>query len=178
VARRPLQLNMRLPQAIWAALWPWTPDAPTPQPNALQLTLRHIHSHSGPRVVFKDVLDRHRLHIAQQTPQFPTSYSLIPIRTKTYKPRSQAQFFTAREDSLKRLARKRRGELVEDEDPTMVIWDEWDVPGPNTKDRETLTTLAKMTWNAYLTPDDGTWYDLGEDWGQVSIDFLSHVSIC
>lgn len=165
---------MRLPQAIWAALWPWTPDVPETQPSALNLTLRHIHAHSGPRVVFKDVLDRHRLHIEQQTPQFPTSYALIPGRTKTYKPRSQAQFFAAREESLKRLSKRRRGELVPDEEP-VVAWDEWDVPGPNTNDRETLKVLAKMTWNAYLTPDDGTWYDLGEDWGSVSAHSFSNL---
>ncbi|KAG8807458.1 putative lipase atg15 [Serendipita sp. 399] len=155
---------MRLPQALFLGLWPWTPE-PTPStPNTLNFTLRHIHGHKGRQVVFKDVLERHRFSIAQHTPQYETSFALTPVRTKTYKPRSQAEFFQAREASLRRQRRKRRGELVEDEE-VVVAWDEWDVPGPNTGDRETLKVLAKMTWNAYMTPDDGQWYDLGEDWG-------------
>ena len=30
--------------------------------------------------------------------------------------------------------------------------------GPDVKDRQTLLTLAKMTSNAYVTPDSGQWW--------------------
>jgi putative lipase involved disintegration of autophagic bodies len=157
---------MHLPQAILWALWPWTPEPIIQPSNSLNLTLRHVHGHQGAKVVFKDILDHHKFQITQQTPQFETSFSLTPRMVKTYKPRSQEQFFKAREQSIRKQWLQRRGMLVE-EDDIVVAWDEWDVPGPDSGSRETLLVLAKMTWNSYLTPDDSTWYDLGSDWGQV-----------
>jgi lipase ATG15 len=186
------QLEMRLPQAIaWVlSLWPSPPIEPAPPTklDTLKLTLRHVHAHKGGRVVFKDVSDQQRFFIQQQPAeedgrQIETSYQITPRLMKTYKPRSQAQFFEAREASLKKLRQRRCGfplatnQNQKDEDDIVVTWDEWDVPGPDTESRETLTVLAKMTWNAYMTPEDGSWYDLGADWGQVCIFFasLAHV---
>jgi lipase ATG15 len=182
------QLEMRLPQAIaWAlSLWPSPPIEPAPPTklDTLNLTLRHVHAHKGGRVVFKDVSDQQRFFIQQQPAegdgrQIETSYQITPRLMKTYKPRSQAQFFEAREASLKKLRQRRCGFPLasnpnkKDEEDIVVVWDEWDVPGPDTESRETLTVLAKMTWNAYMTPDDGSWYDLGADWGQVCIFCVS-----
>lgn len=54
-----------------------------------------------------------------------------------------------------------------EEQEVVVSWDEWDVPGPDTSKRDNLMVLAKMTWNSYMTPDDATWYDLGDGWPNV-----------
>jgi putative lipase involved disintegration of autophagic bodies len=45
-----------------------------------------------------------------------------------------------------------------------VQWEEDEVEGPDVEDRETLLTLAKMTYDAYIEPTDDDWYDLGGDW--------------
>ncbi|GFZ42645.1 Autophagy-related protein 15 [Saitozyma sp. JCM 24511] len=37
-------------------------------------------------------------------------------------------------------------------------WEDVEVLGPDVKDRQTLLTLAKMTSNAYVTPDSGQWW--------------------
>jgi lipase ATG15 len=48
-----------------------------------------------------------------------------------------------------------------------VPWEEDTVLAPDVRDRETLLMLAKMTSNAYSTPEDKDWYDLGEGWNKV-----------
>ncbi|WVF67139.1 hypothetical protein IAT40_001884 [Kwoniella sp. CBS 6097] len=42
-------------------------------------------------------------------------------------------------------------------------WDDVEVVVPDTTDRQTLITLAKMTSNAYVLPDGGEWWPTG-DW--------------
>jgi hypothetical protein len=74
------------------------------------------------RVVFKDV---NRNHLQAFGAVAETSYSFTPIRQRTYRPRSQSDFFRAREVSKGRM---RKGNYS-DEDDVVVIWDEWDVPG-------------------------------------------------
>lgn len=175
--RAPSEYGMRLPLAFTWAIWPWAPEPPQPSLNTLEFTLRHFHAHQAARIVLKDVLDHHRLAIAQQTPEYNTTFSLVPRLTKIQRPRSQQQFFQAREASLRRERKRLRGEPVENEE-IAVVWDEWDVPGPNTGSRDALLVLAKMTWNAYIPPEDGTWYDLGEDWGTVCTISLLQIVIC
>ena len=157
----PLFVPMYLPTFL-ALFWPSPSQRPLdpPKPQEIEVRLRHIHAHSGGRVVFKDV---HRNHLQAFGAVAETSYSFTPIRQRTYRPRSQSDFFRAREVG-KRRARQRN---YDDEDDVVVTWDEWDVPGPDHASRDTLTALAKMTWNAYMTPDDGTWYDLGDSWPNV-----------
>lgn len=48
-----------------------------------------------------------------------------------------------------------------------LLWKEIDILGPNVTDRKTLLTLAKMTGNAYTTPNAKDWYDLGSYWNAV-----------
>lgn len=168
---------MRLPKGLLVGLWPWavndaqTPEAlppstPIPASSKLSFTLRHIHGHRGSQVALKDISPSDLVRIQTSNPDYQTTFDIPPVRVKTYKPREQAQFFRVREASVRRAWMQRRGfpiSVLDKEE--VVIWDEWEVPGPNTGDRETLRTLAKMTWNAYIPPDDGQWYDLGEDWG-------------
>ena len=171
---------MRLPRAFLVSLWPWAannsqmpeglpPSTPLPSSNKLTFTLRHAHGHRGSQVALRDISASELVTIQTFNPEQQIAFDISPINVKTYKPREQAQFFRAREASVRRAWMRRRGfpaKAVEDEE--VVIWDEWEVPGPNTGDRDTLRTLAKMTWNAYMSPDDGQWYDLGDDWGTVS----------
>ncbi|KAK8861512.1 hypothetical protein IAR55_002333 [Kwoniella newhampshirensis] len=42
-------------------------------------------------------------------------------------------------------------------------WEDVEVVAPDMKDRQTVITLAKMTSNAYVTPDSGEWWPVG-DW--------------
>ncbi|KIM26024.1 hypothetical protein M408DRAFT_73453 [Serendipita vermifera MAFF 305830] len=154
---------MYIPKVFTWALWPWAPEPQKTSLKPLEFTLRHVHAHTGARVVFKDVMEHQRLSIAETTPEFSTSFTLTPRSTKVHRPRSQQQFFQAQEASRNRLRKRRRGELVED-DEISVAWDEWDVPGPDTGSRDALLVLAKMSWNTYILPEDPQWYDLS-DWG-------------
>jgi lipase ATG15 len=43
-------------------------------------------------------------------------------------------------------------------------WEDVDVVAPDVHDRQTLITLAKMTSDAYTTPDQADWYPLGKHW--------------
>ena len=43
-------------------------------------------------------------------------------------------------------------------------WEDVEVAGPDITDRQTLITLAKMMSNAYVLPDGGEWWPLGEKW--------------
>jgi putative lipase involved disintegration of autophagic bodies len=47
-------------------------------------------------------------------------------------------------------------------------WQEDDVDGPAIDKRETVLVLAKMTNNAYLSPGESGWYDMGGNWTAVS----------
>jgi lipase ATG15 len=158
---------MYLPTFL-ALFWPSAPQRPLdpPKPQEIEVRLRHVHAHSGGRVVFKDV---NETHLQAFSAVAETSYSFTPISQKTYRPRSQNDFFRAREVSKGRM-RKRSHSSEKD---VVVIWDEWEVPGPNHGSRDTLIPLAQMTWNSYMTPEDGTWYDLGDAWPNVGLLYIS-----
>ena len=92
----------------------------------------------------------------------------VRLRTrpvKTHRPRSMEQFATARWRSMT------QGESEK------VLWDGEVVEGPDTEDRETLLTLAKMTYNAYIEPKDDDWYDLDKNWEPVGITFWSILTL-
>ena len=158
---------MYLPTFL-ALFWPSPPQRPLdlPKSPAIEVKLRHVHAHSDGRVVFKDV---NKNHLQAFSVVAETSYSFTPIRQKTYRPRSQNDFFRARDVSKGRMRKRSHS----NEDDVVVIWDEWDVPGPDHGSRDALTALAKMTWNAYMTPDDGTWYDLGDEWPNVGFEYTA-----
>ena len=41
-------------------------------------------------------------------------------------------------------------------------WEDVEIQGPDVTDRQTLITLAKMMSNAYVLPDGGEWWPVGE----------------
>lgn len=140
------------------ALWPFYTPVTEPEPQ-LEFTLRHIHAHKGSTIVLQDVPPSANI-------LGETSFKLKPQMLKTFKPRSQSDFFMAQRQGF------RQREQVE------IPWDEWEIPGPNTSSRDTLSVLAKMTWNAYLLPDDTTWYDLGDHWSRVGLSYSLFPSKC
>lgn len=117
-------------------------------PKRLSLQLRHLHGHTGSRVVFADVP---KSDVLTQT----NAYSLKTRRIKRHRPRSVESFDKARWRSI------HKGESEH------LAWDEDEVDGPDVNDRESLLVLAKMTYNAYVQPTDPDWYDLGDKWPYV-----------
>ena len=65
-----------------------------------------------------------------------------------------------------------------------LAWDTTTIPGPDTTSRETLLLLAKMTYNAYTSPDASDWYPLPSfnqttpfGWEPSSDGFRGHVFV-
>ncbi len=126
---------------------------PPASPAPLQFELRHLHAvSSDARVVFKDV---HHSDLLASTSDLST-YALRPRRVKAHRPRSIDAFNTARMRSMRF------------QETEAIDWDEIEVEGPDVNDRETLLLLAKMTNNAYLSPGEQGWYELGDRWNVVS----------
>ncbi|PCH42089.1 alpha/beta-hydrolase [Wolfiporia cocos MD-104 SS10] len=114
--------------------------------SALQFELRHYHAVSpAAQVLFHDA----RPH-AQSLSH--TSHTIRTRSVKTHRPSTLAAFAHARTRSI------RFAESV------YLDWDEDEVQGPNIESRETLLELAKMTNDAYLSPGESGWYDLGNEW--------------
>ncbi|EJU04303.1 alpha/beta-hydrolase [Dacryopinax primogenitus] len=80
------------------------------------------------------------------------SLRLRSVPTRVYRPRSQQVFHEGRRNG------RMSGQLLD------VPWDEDVVPGPDVSDRETVLLLAKMTSNAYTSPENSDWYPLGDRW--------------
>ncbi|PCH38521.1 alpha/beta-hydrolase [Wolfiporia cocos MD-104 SS10] len=126
-----------LKYTLLSLLWPKEPPVRT---TSLNFELRHEHGlSSSSRIVFADVQPASRFA--------PIDFTVGTRRLRTHRPASQNDFFNARTN------------------PSLdVAWEELEIDGPDTEDRETLLTLAKMTSNAYQQPIDKEWYDLGTDW--------------
>lgn len=133
-----------------------TPTVDHVQSAPLQFELRHAHAVSpDARVLFHDI-HKSDINAYSTLSGDPTTYSLQSRRVKRHRPRSLEEFHRARVRSM----RFQENESVE--------WDEDEVEGPDVNSRETLLLLAKMTNNAYLSPGEDGWYDLGGQWNVVS----------
>lgn len=148
-------------------------QSPPPPPSSLTFTLRHLHAVSNTSAtLFHDV---------------PLSYNALSTNahsvktrpTTVHRPSSQADFHRARLRSL------RHGQSEK------LDWEEDEVTGPDIANREALRfvlstldaalyltfpvcrELAKMTNNAYVEAGDATWYNLTDQWRNVSQCFLA-----
>ena len=133
-----------------------TPPARVTHPAPLQFELRHLHAVSpDARVVFSDVRpsDLRTPALAGE----PATYAVRPRAVKAHRPRSREAFDRARVRSM----RFQESEAVD--------WDEMEVYGPDVESRETLLLMSKMTNNAYLSPGEQGWYELGDRWNVVSV---------
>lgn len=151
-----------LPSALTSLLvnilYFFVPNRPQPPSQALQLELRHLHAVSpDAHVVFSDVQPTPHVH-AQPNASFP--YTLLSRRITTFRPPSFEAVTHARTRSI----------LFSQNE--QLRWDEEEIIGPDVESRETLLQLAKMTNNAYVSPDDPVWYDLGGGWNVVSRNCL------
>lgn len=109
------------------------------------------------RVLFADVGDREQS--ALTSANHPTSYSLRAKKISTHRP-----------SSLEAFNRARFSSYFGSHDPATfdaMLWEEDEVLGPDTTDRETILLLAKMTNNAYnIDNEEDDWYDIGEEWNK------------
>jgi len=140
-------------------LWTLKPSAlePQPQNTPLHFELRQLHAvTSDARVIFSDVSN---LQSAGFSSNNEGSYSLsrtVPLTV--YKPPSFDALINARR-------------LIWDfsSQSAALDWNEDIVVGPDVESRDTLLLLAKMTNNAYLTPEEDGWYELGDKWPVVRV---------
>ncbi|KAG8764243.1 putative lipase atg15 [Ceratobasidium sp. 423] len=147
-------------------------------------TLRHIHrTHADTGSiqwadVSRDIVTASQL--SEETPDGSSTHmhSLHVRRTTVHRPVSQAAFQAARAHSRKRKKEKSAlGRFALDQEWGQSMgWKEDDVEGPAIDKRETVLALAKMTNNAYLSPGESGWYDLGGNWTTANADgFRGHV---
>jgi lipase ATG15 len=123
------------------------------EPQRLQFELRHQHAVSpDAHVVFSDVGPAAR-NLAGGN---QTTYSLWTRNTTSFRPPSFSEHEAARIRSM------RHAQSAD------FPWHEDEIIGPNIESQETILELAKMTNNAYVTPDDPVWYELSERWTNVS----------
>ncbi|KAF8602716.1 alpha/beta-hydrolase [Ceratobasidium sp. AG-I] len=135
-------------------------------------TLRHVHAthaESG-RIrwgdVPEDVVTTSALSGETIDGSSTHTHLLETRRTTIHRPISQAAFHAARTRSQKN---RRQKSVISRIAPGQewghsLGWDEDDVEGPAVDKRETILALAKMTNNAYLSPGETGWYDLGGNW--------------
>lgn len=112
-------------------------------------TLRHEHALTNDsRILFTDS------HPQQASFSLSSNHDRHVIKSNgitIHRPKSFAAFDHARTD------------YMTDAD----LWVQASAPAPRVDDRETLLSLAKMTNNAYYTPDEKGWYSLGSSWGNL-----------
>ncbi|KAG6879617.1 hypothetical protein C0992_000645 [Termitomyces sp. T32_za158] len=119
--------------------------------HPLQFQLRQLHAVSRfAHVAFSDVQPRTvDIHPKELNSD---SYTIQPRKVTSFRPRSFQEFLEARTRPL----------FLGQSEP--FRWDEEETIGPDVESRETLLELAKMTNNAYVSPNDPEWYDLGKGW--------------
>jgi lipase ATG15 len=127
--------------------------------SLLNFELRHQHAVlPNTHVIFSDVPTTYM--------DGRTSYEVQTRRITTHRPPS----FEAHSQARLRSIRRAQSEALQ--------WDEEEIIGPDVESRETLLQLAKMSNNAYLTPDNAGWYDLEGKWFEVRgnpTDFVLHL---
>ncbi|KAL5504243.1 ATG15_2 [Sanghuangporus vaninii] len=117
--------------------------------NELTFHLRHFHAHVGARVLFADVFPG---LLMKGNTTLENAFTIKTRRRMTHKPRSHPDFLEAR----------RRSMIHKENVP--VHWNVEEVEAPDVEHRDSLLTMAKMTYDAYLEPTDKDWYDLGDNW--------------
>ena len=135
-----------------------------PQTTPLHFELRQLHAvTSDTHVVFSDVFDSR--FFSHNEGSYTISRT-VPLTV--YKPPSFDALINARRSSWDYPSQS-----------AALDWNEDTVVGPDVESRETL--LAKMTNNAYLTPKDAGWYDLGGNWSVVRVlsrNLITRILLC
>jgi len=140
-------------------LWTLQPSAPEPQPQntPLYFQLRQLHAvTSDARVIFSDVSNLQSAGFSSNNEGSYTLPRTVPLTV--YKP-----------PSFDALINARRLMWDFSSQSAALDWNEDIVVGPDVESRDTLLLLAKMTNNAYLTPEEDGWYELGDKWPVVRV---------
>ncbi|GAA5915826.1 triglyceride lipase ATG15 [Sporobolomyces salmoneus] len=97
-------------------------------------------------------------------------------RLRVQRPSSQDAFHAARRSSFMKSMMRSSSRLdftslaqsqFEDERLASTLeWEETEIEVPDTNDVETLAAFGRMTSNAYTTPDQSGWYDIGAGWNR------------
>lgn len=137
-----------LAASVQRPLLPFTDGSTAPK---MTFRLRHLHAlHPDTHTnVFRDVH-----HVASSFISEPV-LSLRTRKMSVHRPKSLSDFHAARTRS------RRWGQSM------WVDWDEDMIEGPDVTDNETILLLAKMTSDAYISPGDRGWYELGGKWNVV-----------
>ncbi|EJD06840.1 alpha/beta-hydrolase [Fomitiporia mediterranea MF3/22] len=120
------------------------------QNKRLTFHLRHLHAHQGSRVLFSDIPSSNEDLDSIAPPN--DGYTLQTRSRTSHKPRSHSDFLEARRRSIRHA------------ESAPILWNAEEIEAPDVEHRETLLTLAKMTYNAYIEPKDKDWYELGDKW--------------
>ncbi|KAF5339269.1 hypothetical protein D9758_013327 [Tetrapyrgos nigripes] len=130
--------------------------------SSLYFELRHQHAvSSSAHVVFSDYSIPSRLRFSSTNQHYQryddekytnTSFTVSSRRISSFKPPDFESFSQARTQSMK------FGQSVS------LPWEEEEISAPDVESRDTLLTLAKMSNNAYVEPEDPAWYELGSNW--------------
>lgn len=147
---------------LWGLYQPTTTPKPTHQNHVkemqthLSFELRHLHAVSpAARVVLADVQSNAAHLHSNNHAHDQKSYEVQTRPLTSFRPTSFDAYSQARLHSIRR------------DQSHALQWEEDEIVGPNVESRETLLTLAKMTNNAYIEPEDAQWYDLGGNWNDV-----------
>ncbi|KAK4058320.1 putative lipase atg15 [Microbotryomycetes sp. JL221] len=95
---------------------------------------------------------------------------MTAIATSAWRPSSQAAYQASRRSSFRRAQMLRTGafptwDQLDDEAIAATLeWHEHDILMPNITDVKTISSLAKMSNNAYSKKDGGDWIDPGGKW--------------
>lgn len=165
---RPDYASSMLPTTTLTTLFPFfsffTRLHPQERPHSfthrLHFELRHQHALSpDAHVVFSDIPQPPPLSAFTEGNE--TTYTIPTKRISTFRPPSLCAHEAARLRSLRHAQ------------STDLAWWEDEIAAPDVEQRETLLELAKMTNNAYVTPDDAAWYELDETWNDVRHGLIS-----
>jgi lipase ATG15 len=159
-----LLLVLALPIPVAPTQFPFQqPDKVSPSPITLYLRHLHVADTGARRVLFADVPPEPRSPHAANGDSDPRSpYTLDTVLQTTHRPSSLAAHAHARKAAV------RLGKGLHNDTTGELTWEEDVIASPDVTRRETLIMLAKMTSNAYLSPDDDEWYDLEGKWNVVS----------
>jgi lipase ATG15 len=126
--------------------------------------LRHLHAvSSSAHVSFADVPYQALSSLAHDEP-YPIHTSVI----STHRPPPSISPLHLIDERRRRAQTQRPFGLAQSfPEEHADWWDEDEVLGPDISRRSVLQLLAKMTNNAYLSPNETGWYDLGSNWTAV-----------
>ncbi|CAG8549591.1 19159_t:CDS:2 [Gigaspora margarita] len=124
--------------------------------GAKTVTLKHVFHHGGSR--FPNLLRRKDFNKDSLRTQELLSGMTF---THTVKATNGTNVKPSNKHTVEEFQEKSKNDQIS----LIMDWKEEHELLPDVSDRETVISLAKMTYNAYTEITDGDWYDLGENYG-------------